>query len=286
MLADLHLHSTASDGTLAPAAVVELAAAQGMQVLALTDHDSVDGIAEARQAAAAVGIAFIPGVELGCEGALEVHILGYGLDAAAPSWQAFFAELQAARKERVIQIVHILSDLGFPLDEDEVRGMAAHSLSRSHVARALVHCGAVSSVKEAFTRFLQPGRPAYVPRAALPVAEITARLRRGGAVPVLAHPGLLRMHEQEVFRRVLAWQAAGLLGIEAHYPAHTPSQVQAFEQFARAHGLLVTGGSDFHGEPMRANHIGEGQARWTRRSADVAALWQAAGCTAGRLPTE
>ncbi len=284
MMVDLHLHSTASDGMLTPTALVEAAHAQGMRLIALTDHDSVDGLAEAGQAASRAGMAFLPGVELGAEGAKEIHLLGYGLDGNDVRHRHFFEKMQADRKRRAADIVRILTALGIALDFDEIARMAAHSLSRSHIARAIVDKGAASSVKEAFDRYLRPGRPAYVPRPQLDMSDAIAFLRGAGAVPVLAHPGLIPQHEQQIFRHILDWQRAGLMGIEAHHPRHSPTQARSFDQFARQHGLLVTGGSDYHGEEIRATHIGDGQQQWTQRDADAQALWQMAAHTVGTWP--
>ncbi|MDR3050770.1 MAG: PHP domain-containing protein [Oscillospiraceae bacterium] len=280
MLIDLHLHSTASDGVLAPAALVAQAAGLGAALVALTDHDSVDGIPQARNAADAAGVALIPGVELGTEGG-EVHLLGYGLDAEAPALTAFFADLQAQRRQRASAILSKLDALGLHLDELAVAARAEHSLSRTHVAQALVAQGAVTSIKEAFERFLKPGRPAYVPRPPLPMARAIRILREAGAAPVLAHPGLLPLHEQQVYRRALIWRDEGLMGIEAYHPGHTPAQAHGFAQFARVNGLLVTGGSDFHGPSVRSVRIGDGMRGWDQKQADATALWRAARHTVG-----
>ncbi len=281
---DLHLHSTASDGMLTPTALAETAHDAGMRLIALTDHDSVDGLAEAGEAARRTGMAFLPGVELGTNGASEIHLLGYGLDGNDVRNRQFFANMQAERKARAAHIVHILGTLGVALDFDAIARMAAHSLSRSHIARAIVEKGAASSVKEAFDRYLRPGRPAYVPRAQLDMRDVIAFLRERGAVPVLAHPGLIQQHEQQVFQHILDWQRIGLMGIEAHHPSHSPTQARSLDQFARQHGLLVTGGSDFHGEAIRSVRIGDGQQQWTHKTEDAHALWQAAAHTVGQWP--
>jgi predicted metal-dependent phosphoesterase TrpH len=275
VLVDLHLHSTASDGTNAPGEVVRLAAERGMGLIALTDHDSVDGIAEAAAAAGVAGIAMIPGVELGCEGEREVHLLGYGIDPSATAWQGFFDELQCERRERALRVVALLRGMGYAIDDNAVTGVTAPSVTRTHIAQALVAAGAAGSVREAFQRLVGPGCPAYLPRPRLSVASAADRLHAQGAVSVLAHPGLLPMAESDLERRVRAWRDQGLMGIEAYYPRHTPAQTRRFDRLARSLGMLVTGGSDAHGEPIRPTRIGDGLENWRTRDRDAQALWQA-----------
>ena len=283
LLSDLHLHSTASDGQHAPEVLVDLAARAGMRVVALTDHDSIDGVAQARDAARRQGMAFLPGAEMSTEGEREVDILGYGLDENSLRWRRFFAELQAERRERILRIVALLQGMGYRLDVAQIDAMAARNPSRAHVARALVASGAIGSLHQAFERLLSPGRPAYVPRPLRTVGETARALREAGAVPVLAHPGRLRMQEETLLAAVTAWQAQGLMGLEAHHPAHTPTQARRYDAFARARGLLVTGGSDFHGCDVRPSRIGDGMAHWRDREADVRALWARVPHTEGQL---
>lgn len=283
MLVDLHLHSSASDGQYTPDQVVRRASERRMDLIALTDHDSVDGVSQAMAAARQTGIALIPGVELSCDGDREVHLLGYGLDADAPEWRVFFSELQRERRERARRIAGRLAELGHVINFDEVLRTAAHSVSRSHIALALMASGAVSSVKEAFQRFLGPGAAAYLPRPELPMAQAIGRLRGAGAVPVLAHPGLLPMRSEDVERCVRGWREQGLMGLEAHYPRHTPAQAAAFERLARKLDMLVTGGSDAHGETIRPIRIGEGMDWWARRGQDALALWRMVPYKTGEL---
>ncbi len=280
MIADLHAHSTASDGQHAPTEVIALAAARGVTLLSLTDHDSIDGLMEGETAARQAGLAWIPGVELSCEGEREIHLLGYGVDARDGAWHAFFAELQAQRRTRAMAILERLRELGVCLPQEAVLGAAAHSVSRTHIAQGLMDAGAVTSIKEAFARYLRTGGPAYVARPTLTVADAVARLRARGAVPVLAHPGLIPVHEEVLTRWIAAWHEAGLMGIEVHYPRHTPEQIRRFERLARGLGLLVTGGSDFHGAAVRPSQLGMHAARWRTQEEDVAALLAALPCRA------
>lgn len=284
MLIDLHLHSTASDGCHAPGEVIAMAAERGFSLIALTDHDSLDGLPEAMEAAAQSTVALLPGVELSTEGQREVHLLGYGLDPVSPSWEEFLMALQVQRRARAAEIVSILDKLGFPLDGQAIQQASAYSVTRAHIAQALVNTGAVTSVKEAFLRFLNPGRPAYVPRPMLPMQEAIEKLRAEGAVPVVAHPGRMAVHEDVVVERIRRWHEAGLMGIEAYHSHHTPTQARRFDCLARSLGMLVTGGSDFHGEGRHNVQIGSGLSAWRTRNQDAEALWHAAVCTCGTFP--
>jgi len=263
--------------------VVREAAERRIALIALTDHDSVDGVPEAAAAAVRESIALIPGVELSCESEREVHLLGYGLDIDCRAWRSFLQALQQARRERALRMIRLLGEQGCPLDAGEVLGRAAHSMSRTHIARALVDGGMASSVKEAFQRYLGSDRPAYVPGDRLPVSGAIERLREAGGIPVLAHPGLLRMQHDDVERSIREWRGQGLMGVEAHYPEHTPAQTAAFDRLARELGMLVTGGSDAHGAKVRPTRIGEGLEWWAHREQDARALWQASAHKVGEL---
>lgn len=253
---DLHAHTTASDGALGPAELVRLAAARGVQVLAVTDHDSTDGLPEAQaEAARHPGLTVVPGLEINCDAdGGEVHVLGYLGDWTAAWFQEFLRNQRVERAARVHQIVERLAALGLPVDPAEVLAQAREgSPGRPHVARVMVARGYVGSVREAFERFLRAGGPAHVPRRKLAPAEAVALIRRAGGVPVLAHPGLGVPDDA-----IPALVGAGLLGVETYYPEHTPAQVQHYLDLCRAHDLVATGGSDFHGSGLgRATAPGE-----------------------------
>ena len=284
MRVDLHLHSTASDGASRPAQVVREAAKRRIALIALTDHDSVDGVAEAASSAVREGVAFIPGVEFSCESETEVHLLGYGLDIGHAGWRAFLREMQQARRERASRMIRLLNEQGCSLDEAAVLGSAAHAVSRTHIARALVDGRKASSVKEAFQRYLGPGCSAYALRVRLPMREAIERVGEAGGIPVLAHPGLLRMRNDVIGDCVRQWREQGLMGVEAHHPGHAPAQSAAFDRLARELGMLVTGGSDAHGALVRPTRIGEGLGGWVQSERDARALWQRAAHKAGELP--
>jgi hypothetical protein len=249
---DLHTHTTASDGTLAPAALVAEAARRGLRVLAITDHDSTEGLAEAFRAARPP-LEIVPGIEINCdvEGA-EIHILGYCMDYEAEWFQAFCRAQREERRLRVSRITDRLGALGMPVDPAEVLALVREgSAGRPHVAQVMVRRGYVKSVREAFDRYLAAGKPGYVPRAKLAPEDAVRLLRKAGGVPVLAHPGLSDRDEL-----IPGLVAAGLLGIECYYPEHSAVQRAAYAELCRQQGLVATGGSDFHGPAVRAATLG------------------------------
>lgn len=251
---DLHTHTTASDGTLAPGELVSEAARRGVRVLAITDHDSTDGLAEALAAAGRhPPLQIVPGIEINCdvEGA-EIHILGYSMDYEAEWFQDFCRAQREERRQRVHRMAERLAALGMPIDSDEVFALVQEgSAGRPHVARVMVKRGYVKSVREAFDRYLASGKPAHVPRKKLGPEDAVRLLRRAGGVPVFAHPGL---SDRDALIPGLV--AAGLMGIECYYPEHSAAQRANYLDLCRQHDLVATGGSDFHGPPVRAATLG------------------------------
>lgn len=261
MRLDLHLHTTCSDGLLAPAELVAAANAGGLDVVAVTDHDTAAGVAHAREASrAAGGPTVIAGAELTCslDGA-EVHLLGYGIDPAHPAIAEFTARGAALRRERLAAMVERLGSLGVRLAVEDVRVEPdCRSVGRPHLARALVARGVVPSFQEAFARYLADGQPAWVPSRGPDVVEGIAALRAASGLAVWAHPDL----EDAVHFGRLA--DAGLAGVETLRPRIVPSESLALEASARDAGLFATGGSDWHGPPpplgawyVTERHVGE-----------------------------
>jgi len=246
MKADLHVHSNASDGKLSPAAVVDYAAEKGVTVMALTDHDSVGGVAEAAGAAESRGVVLIDGVELTSSAfGQEAHLLGYFVAPAHPELQGGLEQLRRRRASRGRDTVALLQQLGYPLPWEQVQAIAGGgSVGRPHVARALVTAGYAQDIADAFARFLSEGAPAYIPAPSLDVLESIAIVRAAGGIPVLAHPIAL-------LEAVPALIEAGLEGIEVYYGAYSLAQREQLAAFATEHGLLQTGGSDFHGVDNR-----------------------------------
>lgn len=278
MKADLHLHSTASDGELTPKALLHCAAQEGFTLLALTDHDSVEGIAEAREAARECGIRLIPGVELSCGAQKEIHVLGYGFDTQNKGILAFCRARRAQREERAAQMVRQLCENGAPVSLDRVRELARGVVARPHVARALVEAGHASSVPDAFDRYLVPGRCGYVPKEDVKVADAVRLIGQAGGVAVLAHPMELKLGEAALASLIGEWKAQGLAGIEVFHPSAQNNHAAYLLHLARQEGMLVTGGSDFHGRGVRDSRIGQGLERWTGVEGDVQALLARIGC--------
>src|SRR5919204_3986930 len=255
MSVDLHSHTTASDGTLTPRELVRAAARRGVRVLAVTDHDSTDGLPEAiDEAAGHPPLTVVPGLEINCDvpGA-EVHILGYYIDAEAPWFQDFLREQRVGRAARVHRIAARLAELGMPIDAADVFALVKEgSAGRPHVAQVMVQRGYVTSVREAFDRYLHTNGPANVPRKRLTPADAVRLIRRACGVPVFAHPGLA---DRDALIPELV--DAGLLGIEAIYAEHSAAQTAHYKEVCRAYGLVATGGSDYHGERSgRTNPLG------------------------------
>jgi 3',5'-nucleoside bisphosphate phosphatase len=244
MRADLHVHSTASDGTATPTELVTLALQSGLDVLAIADHDSVAGLAEAALAARDTGLTLVPAVELSAvSDGLDVHILAYFVDPTEPQLLEALDVLRAARYRRAETMVRALADAGYAVSLDDVLALSdGGAVGRSHVARALVGSGAAESVSDAFQRLIGRGMPFYVPKDSRSPETVIAAMTELGAIPVLAHPGVTGA--DPIIPDLVS---AGLLGIEAYHADHTEQQREVYANLAAELGLLVTGGTDFHG---------------------------------------
>ena len=243
---ELHCHSTASDGTYPPARVVAMAAARGVRVLALTDHDTTAGIAQAVRAAMDCGMTLIPGVELTCSVLRgEVHLLGYFVAVGNEPFQRRLAQLRAGRDARGQAMVEKLNALGIPVRWERVKAIAGDgAVGRPHVGRAMIEIGAVATIDEAFDRYIGGGRPAHVGRQQLSPVEAVQLVRAAGGVPVLAHPLSVRDLEATLAEMI----PAGLLGIEAYYGPYAPEERASLAAIAKSHDLITTVGNDFHGD--------------------------------------
>jgi predicted metal-dependent phosphoesterase TrpH len=246
---DLHTHSTFSDGCLTPAALAELARQEGLQAVALTDHDTTDGVGFFLKACESVGVRGVAGVEVSAECATgTLHILGYFVRTDEGGLQEMLAKIRGGRAERNVVILEKLNRLGLVLTWDEVKAHAAEEVvGRPHFAQAMVARGYVRSREDAFERFLGKGQPAYADRYRFTAGHCIQAIRGAGGVPVLAHPGTLKCSRTELRRLLTEWCAAGLGGVEVYYSEHTPTQVRKYLSLARDFGLVATGGSDFHG---------------------------------------
>lgn len=248
----MHVHTRASDGVLSPAEVVSEAVRARLRAIGIVDHDTLAGIYSAEHAGERTGVEVIPGVELGCDfhGA-EVHIIGYYPDRTSDELASALEFLREERYIRLKRMLDTLSALGFPIDPERVLEIAGGGVpGRPHVAAAMVENGYVGSTGEAFRLFLAAGCPAYVPRLRLSPEETMHVLTGASSVPVLAHPGSLKWERdpEEMFRRLMEILVrSGLRGIEAYHPLHSPEDADRYVRLAERMGLLVTGGSDFHG---------------------------------------
>jgi predicted metal-dependent phosphoesterase TrpH len=245
-LIDLHLHTTASDGMLAPGALVEAAARAGLATIAVTDHDTVAGLAEARRAAEAHGLTLVDGIEVtAVEGGRDVHVLAYFFDQADPALNDFLAAQRADRVRRVNEMTVRLAAAGVPIDAEPIVRLASSggSVGRPHVAAALVAAGHVATVDDAFDRYLGHSCPAFVPRLGAPAADVVRTVAAAGGICSLAHPGTTRMDAL-----IPGLAAAGLAALEAAHPDHDAGTEQKYRAMAAQLGLAVSGGSDFHGE--------------------------------------
>lgn len=244
MRIDLHLHSAASDGLLEPTALVQAVRAAGIDVCGVTDHDTVDGLDEAKRAADESGLVLVPGVEISAFwGRVEFHILGYFIDPGNAELRAFLGDTRGARHRRLRVMLSRLQAMGMGVPAAEVLSRARNgNVGRPHLARALVERGYVGSTDEAFDRYLGADRPAYVPRPDVSVREAIHVIRAAGGIASLAHPGLHNRDEA-----IPDLMAAGLTAVEVYHPGHGFGGGKRYRRLAQQYSLLATGGSDYHG---------------------------------------
>ena len=250
MKSDFHMHSTASDGSMAPDELMRAVRAHGIDAAALTDHDSVEGVVLAARTASSLGISLIPGIEFNTIlGEEDVHILAYWVDPTSPRLSRFLEERRIERVRRIERILVLLANrYDIVLEHDEVfAGTDDKALTRLHVARLLVDKGYGESSDEVFSRYMAKGKGAYVRQESMSPADAVALAREIGGLSVLAHPGDL----DDPLPLISTLIGAGLGGLEAYYPDHSPSFRDSLIEIARKHDLLVTGGSDFHGSGSR-----------------------------------
>jgi predicted metal-dependent phosphoesterase TrpH len=253
---DLHSHSRASDGEFAPSEVAERAAAAGLRVWALCDHDTVAGLVEAGAAASRLGVRFVPGIELSAFlDRKEIHLLGHFVDPIHPGLREFEDFLADHRRRRMRQIVERLAALNVKVKvEDIERWSGGKTIGRPHVARAILATGVVATVKEAFDRFLGEGKPAYVGRFRLEVADAVKLVRGAGGTITVAHPAVSRLDRWDLERL----RAAGVDGVEVHHADHDPGTRERLLRLAHELDLVPTAGSDYHGEAVSPDrHLGD-----------------------------
>lgn len=265
---DLHLHTTASDGRLAPSELIHRAAAAGLTVLSITDHDTTAALKEAGAAARALGLALVPGIEItAVEAGQDVHVLGYFFDPADRGLFDFLRVQRADRVRRVHEMAERLRAMGCGIDTRPLIAQGAGtgaSVGRPHVADALVAAGHASDRTDAFERLIGRGRPAFVPRKGASAAEVVSVIRVAGGIASLAHPG--RTDRDDLLRSLAA---SGLTAVEARHSDHDAATEAHYRQLATDYGLAVSGGSDFHGD---SRHRAHGLGIVTLPAEDFAAL--------------
>lgn len=267
-IVDLHVHSTESDGTLTPAQVVLAAKEAGLSALALTDHDTASGVAKAAPIAAECGIELIPGIELSTEYEIptakrqrkEVHIVGLYIDPAHPTLLAKTKEFRDCRDSRNARMIDALQKEGFDITMEALTAENPNSvITRANIARYLYQHGAIKSVREAFDKYIGDGCKCYVGRFKVTPMEAVSLIREAGGIAILAHPLLYHMSSTSLQRLIDDLKTVGLDGIEAIYSTYTVGEEHLVKKLAAKNGLLISGGSDFHGENKPAIQLGTGK---------------------------
>lgn len=246
---DLHAHTTASDGSLTPTELIALAAEIGLRAVAVTDHDTVDGLAEALEAARSLSLECVPGIELSIAyHPGKLHLLGYFIDHSHPGLCERLRVLKENRARRNERMIAKMQALGLPITLEEVAAEAgSETLGRPHMALALAKKGIVASVQEAFDRYLADGALAHVPKEKIALEEGIALIREAGGLAFVAHPHTLKLADDALPAELLRLREMGVDGMECYYSQYDPARILQFLQMAREAGLLASGGSDFHG---------------------------------------
>ena len=258
---DLHVHTTASDGTMSPAEVVRYAKEKGLRAIAITDHDTIEGLDEGIREGKVQKLEVIPGLELSVDYPKgTMHLLGYYIDPDCSQLVEKLMVVQKARSERNFKMLKKLQELGIEVGLSELKRAAGHGqIGRPHFAQIMVQKGYVNSFQEAFDHFLRKGGPAYVEKFKFSPEEAMRIIVEAGGVPVLAHPFTLnQLNKRELEELILELKEKGLEGIEVYYPDHTVQQREFYRYLAEKHGLFISGGSDFHGQTKEGVELGEG----------------------------
>ncbi len=260
---DLHVHSNASDGTFTPTQLVAEAKKAGLSAFALTDHDTTDGVAEAAMAAEKAGIELVPGVELSTEyEGKEIHVLGLYIDITNEALQKHMANFRDSRDNRNVYMLEKLRSEGFDITLEALEAMFPDAvITRAHVARYLLDKGYIPDIKTAFSEYIGEGCRCYVGRPKVTPMDAVDYIIEAGGTPVLAHPVVYHMDRPQLKKMIAEMKAHGLVGMEAIYSENTAADEGDFKSLARAEDLLITGGSDFHGENKPDIRLGKGRGR-------------------------
>ena len=265
---DLHVHTTASDGTASPAQVMRMARDLGLKAVAITDHDTVSGCAEAAEEGRALGVEAVPGVELSSRYGTTIHILGYFLRTESPALTRVLEAIVAERDERNRRMAAKMAADGIPVDYDQMLRRFGKVVGRPNFGQMLVELGRASSVQDAFDRFIEKGQPYYLPRKMISIERSVEVIREAGGVPVLAHPLQYRLEEPALRQLIEHCMDHGLLGMECRYSRYDEGQSHYLLRLAREYGLTPTGGSDYHGTNKPEIALGSGMG-----SLEVPAEW-------------
>ena len=257
---DLHMHSTFSDGTLTPTQLVERAKKNNIEVMAITDHDNIDGLEEGRKEAEKKEIIFVNGIEVSANFLdKDIHILGYFLNLEDKEFLDWLKNLQGKRHNRTLKILKKLSTLGIEISLDEVKEEAlGNVIGRPHIAKMIIKKGFASTMDEVFDRYLGDGKPAYIPKVGVDMVEVVKKLKANEAIVILAHPHLISHSDDTVVNIIDMLVENKLDGLELYYPNIDPKKRKKLLKIAKTRGLLLTGGSDFHGLNRPGIDIGSG----------------------------
>ncbi len=259
MFIDLHTHSVKSDGAMQPAAVVDAAKEAGLAAISLTDHDVIDGVSEAMQRGKEVGVEVIPGIELSAKFKTETHVLGYFVDLENPAFLEKLEEIRRVRMQRNYETAENLQKIGFPITVEDAMQLAPNGIiGRAHFARVMANRGYVSSVKEAFDKYLANGKPGYSTLQLLSPRDAVELIKAAGGMAFLAHLHLTRLEGEELYDFVRDLKDAGMDGIEGYYTEYTPEMQAEYQGLAKKLDLLISGGTDFHGAMKPHISIGRG----------------------------
>lgn len=257
-LIDLHVHSTASDGTASPRELAELALRQGLSAVAVTDHDTVLGYPELKEAGAELGIETVPGIEISTKFHRAVHILGYYIDPHSPHLEPVLNWVVEDRDKRNREMCRLMAADGLPVNYEDMKQRFGEVIGRPHFADLLVELGLAKNVKDAFDRYVEKGQRYYVGRTILPIEQAIDIIRLSGGVPVLAHPFQYQLDDAGLRELVEHCIAQGLRGMECRYSGYGPEQSEYLEKLAEEYGLIKTGGSDYHGSNKPKIVLGRG----------------------------